>query len=47
VVVLVIVKDLIKVVSNCFTNGTIPKNLKEFITVVLRKEKKLLPLKQL
>jgi len=42
VVALVIVKDLVEVASNYFINEIILKSLKEFITVVLRKEKKLL-----
>jgi len=37
---LVIAKDLAKVTSCCFINGTILKSLKEFIMVVLRKEGK-------
>jgi len=37
---LIIIKDLIKIASYYFTNRTILKNLKEFITVVLRKEGK-------
>jgi len=40
VAALVIVKDLAKVASYCFTSGIIPKSLKEFITVVLYKEGK-------
>jgi len=40
IVVLVIVKDLAEAASNCFTNGIILKSLKEFITVVLHKERK-------
>jgi len=40
VVILVIIKDLIKTVSNYFINGIIPKSLKEFIIVILRKERK-------
>jgi len=40
VVILVIIKDLVEVASNYFINGTILKSLKEFITVVLRKEGK-------
>jgi len=41
VIILVIVKDLAKVASNYFTNRTILESLKEFITIVLRKEKKI------
>jgi len=40
VVALVIAKDLAEVASNCFINKTILKSLKEFITVVLHKERK-------
>jgi len=40
IVILVIVKDLAEIVSHCFINGIIPKSLKEFIIVVLRKEGK-------
>jgi len=47
VVVLIIAKDLIKIVNYYFTNRTILKSLKEFITMVLYKEKKLLPPRQL
>jgi len=36
----VIAKDLAKVASYCFASGIIPKSLKEFITIVLRKEGK-------
>jgi len=39
-IVLVIVKDLIKVTNNYFTNGIILKSLKKFIIMVLRKERK-------
>ena len=46
-VVLVIAKNLAKAASYCFTNKTIPKSLKEFITVVLHKKKKLFFPKQL
>jgi len=40
VVVLVIIKDLAETASYCFASGIILKRLKEFITVVLRKEGK-------
>jgi len=40
VVVLIIAKDLAKIASYCFINEIILKNLKEFITVVLCKERK-------
>jgi len=40
VVALVIIKDLIKIVSNYFINGIIPKSLKKFIIIVLYKEEK-------
>jgi len=40
VVALVIIKDLAEVTSHCFANRIIPKSLKEFITIVLRKEGK-------
>jgi len=40
VVALVIIKDLVKVASYCFTSGIIPESLKEFITIVLRKKGK-------
>jgi len=47
-VILVIVKDLAEIISNYFINGIIPKSLKEFIIIVLRKGKKsLFPPKQL
>jgi len=36
----IIVKNLIKITSYCFTSGIIPKSLKKFITVVLYKEGK-------
>ena len=39
-VALVVVKDLVEVASYCLASGIIPESLKEFITVVLRKEKK-------
>jgi len=39
-VALVIIKDLAEVASHYFTNRTIPKSLKESITMVLRKEEK-------
>jgi len=39
-VILVIVKDLVKVASHYFANRIILKSLKEFIIVVLRKEEK-------
>jgi len=39
-VALVIIKDLVKVASYCFTNGIILESLKESITMVLRKEGK-------
>jgi len=39
-VVLVIAKDLIKIVNNYFINKIILKSFKKFITMVLRKEKK-------
>ena len=39
-VILVIIKDLIKTVSNYFINGIIPKSLKEFIIMILRKKKR-------
>jgi len=38
--ILVIIKDLIKVIIYCFVNWIIPKSLKEFIIMVLCKEKK-------
>ena len=40
VIVLIIAKDLAKVVNYCFINGTIPKSFKKSITVVLRKKGK-------
>jgi len=40
VVVLIIVKDLVKITSHCFANGIIPKSLKEFIIIVLYKKGK-------
>jgi len=40
VVALVIAKDLIKITSNCFTNGIILKSLKEFIIMVLHKKER-------
>jgi len=40
VAALVIIKDLAKVASYCFTSGTILESLKESITIVLRKEGK-------
>jgi len=40
VVVLVIIKDLIKIVSYYFANKIILKSLKKFIIVVLRKKRK-------
>jgi len=40
VVVLAIIKDLIKVASYYFANRIILKSLKEFITIVLYKERK-------
>jgi len=40
VVILIIIKDLVKVASNYFTNKTILKSLKEFITIVLYKKRK-------
>jgi len=40
VVILVIAKNLIKIISNYFINKTILKSLKEFITVVLYKKGK-------
>jgi len=40
VVILVIIKDLVEVASNYFTNRIILKSLKEFIIIVLRKEGK-------
>ena len=39
-VILVIIKDLVEVASNYFTNRIILKSLKEFIIIVLRKEGK-------
>jgi len=39
-VTLIIIKDLVKVVSYYFANRIILKNFKEFITIVIRKEKK-------
>ena len=39
-VILVIAKNLIKIISNYFINKTILKSLKEFITVVLYKKGK-------
>ena len=41
-VILVIAKDLVEVVNNYFINRIIPKSLKEFIIIVLRKKKKTL-----
>jgi len=44
VVALVIAKDLVEVVNNCFTNGIILKSLKKFITIVYaKKERKIIP----
>jgi len=40
VVTLIIIKDLVKITSNCFINRTIPKSLKEFIIIVLHKKGK-------
>jgi len=40
VAALVIVKDLAEAASHYFASGIIPESLKEFITVVLRKEEK-------
>jgi len=40
VVILIIVKDLAEAISNYFINRIILKSFKEFITVVLRKERK-------
>jgi len=40
VIVLIIIKDLKKIVSYCFASGIILKSLKEFIIIVLYKEKK-------
>jgi len=40
VVALVIIKDLAKATSYCFTSRIIPKNLKKFIIVVLYKKGK-------
>jgi len=40
VAALVIAKDLTEIVSYCFASGIILESLKEFITVVLRKEEK-------
>ena len=40
VVVLIVIKDLTETASYCFINGIILKSFKEFIIVVLRKEKK-------
>jgi len=39
-VILVIVKDLAKITSYCFTNKIILKSLKEFIIIALCKERK-------
>jgi len=39
-IALVIIKDLVEVASNYFTNGIILESLKEFITMVLRKKGK-------
>jgi len=36
----IIIKNLIEIISYCFTSGIILKSLKEFIIVVLRKEGK-------
>jgi hypothetical protein len=36
----IIKKDLIEIASYCFANGIALKYLKEFITMVLRKDKK-------
>ena len=46
IVVLVIAKDLAEIASYYFTNRIIPKSLKEFLTIVLRKEKKRITLSQ-
>jgi len=40
VVILVIIKDLAEIACNYFTNRIIPKSLKEFIIIVLRKKGK-------
>jgi len=40
VVILIIIKDLIKIANYYFINGTILKSLKEFIIIVLRKKGK-------
>jgi len=40
VVILIIIKDLVKIASNYFTNKTIPKSLKESIIIILYKEGK-------
>jgi len=37
-IALVIIKNLVKAASYYFTNGIIPKSLKEFITIALYKE---------
>jgi len=49
IVVLIIVKNLVKVASYYFANKIIPKSFKDFIIMALRKEKKekLLSLRQL
>jgi len=40
--ILIIIKDLIEVASHCFASRIILKYFKEFITMVLYKEKKLI-----
>ena len=39
-VILVIIKNFTKAASYYFISGIIPKSLKEFITIVLRKKRK-------
>ena len=45
-VVLVIVKDLVKIISYYFASGIILKRLKKFIIVVLYKKEKKITLSQ-
>jgi len=40
VVILIIIKDLIKIASNCFTNRIILESLKKSIIIILRKKGK-------
>jgi len=43
ILIIVLVKDLAKIVNNYFTNKIIPKSLKKSIIIVLYKEKKITP----